>query len=480
MDASDPPEPQQPQPRQPPKKGKAAANAKYIICPFGPPIQLRPDGRRRRFHAARDQIVLLENLFRINKKPNAKERIEICKQVNMNPRSLQVTGRAKDKKDGGTSATGGGTMSPITPETGMNPFGINPTISNQEEELPRSPFVVHTLLTTSVSIGSWRRLSLTPEDLLCEIIVSDGLLRWSVIESGFCFKMELPITAINDMSVHSVPENASLSSLVLQTNMPPSFYRQTQPGETSSSSLNGFVACSDFTEHMQASTVLCHILEGSHAEMEKGFSLLQNYFNEKYFVPASAVSSQTSPNSAFAASGTTPFPTTPFAQQGSPSGLVNPGLGLAINTAAGAIQDRIHQPQQHYYYSESAPISNASAFHEFLNGGPLSASVVGVGGSESFPLSMNQHHPHHQQPPMGPMHHPQHTQIHHQMPLNHRQRLNSAMGVDHTPGTTGQQQHPNMNNLANDHQGGINANPNSSSFPFGMTDMLGMQTYGNF
>ncbi|KAJ3293570.1 hypothetical protein HDU79_000196 [Rhizoclosmatium sp. JEL0117] len=85
----------------PPPPNQPKPTPKYIICPFGPPIQLRPDGRRKRFHAARDQLVMLEAIFQQNKKPNAKERVEICKRVNMNPRSLQIwfqNRRAKDKK----------------------------------------------------------------------------------------------------------------------------------------------------------------------------------------------------------------------------------------------------------------------------------------------------------------------------------------------------------------------------------------------
>ncbi|KAJ3072897.1 hypothetical protein HDU98_002702, partial [Podochytrium sp. JEL0797] len=348
--------PTQPQPQQP----KTAT--KYIICPFGPPIQLRPDGRRRRFHAARDQLVLLEQIFQENKKPNAKERIEICKRVNMNPRSLQIwfqNRRAKDKKE-----SGGGSTSPLTPNTPVNAPGPHLLAARHQPPLSPPP-MVHNLLATSMAIGTWRRLSLTPEDLQCEIVLSDGILRWSVIESGFCFKMELPITAINDMSVHSVPENASLSSLVLQTNMPPNFFRQMQAGETPSnmSSTPGFVSCSDFTEQMQASSVFCHILEGTHAEMERGFTVLQNFFNEKYLTPAT-----TAPDASF---GTASF--------GNGSMSQHTGVGLAINTST-ALQN---PSMQQYYYTESAPLGNAGAFSGFL-GGPMSATGQ---NHSSFPLS---------------------------------------------------------------------------------------------
>ncbi|KAJ3233230.1 hypothetical protein HDU81_002381 [Chytriomyces hyalinus] len=415
----------------------AKAAPKYIICPFGPPIQLRPDGRRRRFHAARDQLVLLEQIFKENKKPNSKERIEICKRVNMNPRSLQIwfqNRRAKEKKEGSGGAVGnssesvdfagdgggangsnGGNQSvspatPTMPADATTPSTAQPSMPLQNQHITDSNIYQHNvrtspnpktaassnslILTTSIAIGSWRRLSLTPQDLTCEILTYQGLLRWSVIESGFCFKMELPITAINDMSVHSVPENPTLSSLVLQINMRPSFYRQvTHDAMTNPTS--SFVACGDFTEHMQASSVYCHILEGSHAEMERGFTILQNYFNEKYFVAAENTASV--PNHTLGMHQASIQPplqqlnqqlqqqvyTHHQHQQG--AGVqhsMSTGVGLAINTSR-AIQD---PKLQQYYYNDSAPLPNAAVFSGFL-GGPMSA--VGT-GSNGIDFAMNE------------------------------------------------------------------------------------------
>ncbi|KAJ3394813.1 hypothetical protein CcCBS67573_g08108 [Chytriomyces confervae] len=408
---------------------------KYIICPFGPPIQLRPDGRRRRFHAARDQLVLLEQIFKENKKPNSKERIEICKRVNMNPRSLQIwfqNRRAKEKKEGsggaienssesvdfagdyvGANGSHGGNQSaspvtPTMPADATTPSTSHPNMPLQNQHISDSNIYQHNvrtspipkpatssnslILTTSIAIGSWRRLSLTPQDLTCEILTYQGLLRWSVIESGFCFKMELPITAINDMSVHSVPENPTLSSLVLQINMRPSFYRQvTHDAMTNPTST--FVACGDFTEHMQASSVYCHILEGSHAEMERGFTILQNYFNEKYFVAAENNASV--PNSLGMHQTSIQPPLQQLNQQlqqqvythhqqqgGSVQHSMSTGVGLAINTSR-AIQD---PKLQQYYYNDSAPLPNAAVFGGFL-GGPMSA--VGT-GSSAIDFAMNE------------------------------------------------------------------------------------------
>ncbi|KAJ3394884.1 hypothetical protein HDU84_005819 [Entophlyctis sp. JEL0112] len=54
--------------------------ARFIICPYGPPIELRPDGRPKRFHAKKDTVSMLEEIFLENNKPNAKERLDICKK----------------------------------------------------------------------------------------------------------------------------------------------------------------------------------------------------------------------------------------------------------------------------------------------------------------------------------------------------------------------------------------------------------------
>ncbi|KAI8622446.1 hypothetical protein BC830DRAFT_1162907 [Chytriomyces sp. MP71] len=473
----------------------AEAKAKYIICPFGPPIQLRPDGRRRRFHAGRDQLVLLEQIFRENKKPNAKERIEICKRVNMNPRSLQIwfqNRRAKEKKmegaAGSASATGSGDgdQSPVTPST-PNPQlagtssdlhlsrqqsqQFQQNFSQQQQQQQQQPFSHispnHTpspasnplILTTSISIGSWRRLSLTPQDLLCEILTSQGLLRWSVIESGFCFKMELPITAINDMSVHSVPENPTLSSLVLQINMPPSFFRQIQEDSTIQIGASpGFIPCSDFTEHLQATSVYCHILEGSHAEMERGFTMLQNFFNEKYFsapaiVPQPMATQILDPR---LQSQTNQFSTVATVRGGRP-GMSGSGVGLAINTAT-AIQD---PKMQQYYYNDSAPLANAASFSGFL-GGPMSAVGSGPGGiGFSIPPPL---------PPLGTstatsqQQQLQQKKEHQQQQQQHTNHPSKHLHGDLSSGLSG----PNRMVA----QTGILPPATATQFPFEMTDVL--------
>jgi hypothetical protein len=52
---------------------------------------MRPDGKRRRVHATKEQLAFLEAAFQACPKPNSKARIEICKSIRMNTRSVQVS-----------------------------------------------------------------------------------------------------------------------------------------------------------------------------------------------------------------------------------------------------------------------------------------------------------------------------------------------------------------------------------------------------
>ncbi|ORY43690.1 hypothetical protein BCR33DRAFT_717357 [Rhizoclosmatium globosum] len=298
--------PRSPPPIRPTAPNQPKPTPKYIICPFGPPIQLRPDGRRKRFHAARDQLVMLEAIFQQNKKPNAKERVEICKRVNMNPRSLQIWFQNRR-------------CAAFVSQFANHAWLIYPIFRAKDKK------------GIAVNIGGDSGDASEDRPNAGSSASSAPILRHA--------HHQLPITAISDMSVHSVPENASLSALVLQTNMAPSFFRQMQEGEVQSnlSSTPGFVACSDFTEHMQASTVLCHILEGSHKEMEKGFTILQNYFNDKFFAPSLPPSSNQVVYS--------------DSNRLQPQDLSNSGVDLSI------------QPSPYYY-----PETQTQAFGNFLVG----------------------------------------------------------------------------------------------------------------
>ncbi|KAI9334537.1 hypothetical protein BDR26DRAFT_920804 [Obelidium mucronatum] len=155
--------------------------------------------------------------------------------------------------------------------------------SNNTNTASQSPSRV---FISEVRIGTWRRVATTHESLICEISPFQGILRWSLIESGFTFRFEVLLMTVMDVSIQSIPpppphhqqhQDSSLSVVTLDLCNAPSFYRELM--DPQGQSTNMFAQCSDFTEGVQGSTVLRHEIHGETKEMEKLFDLLSEYFD---------------------------------------------------------------------------------------------------------------------------------------------------------------------------------------------------------
>ncbi|KAI8616730.1 hypothetical protein BC830DRAFT_1167591 [Chytriomyces sp. MP71] len=407
---------------------------RFLACAEGPPIPLREDGRRKRVHPTREQMLLLETHFAATPKPSAKERAQICAQVNINMRSVQIwfqNRRARERKTaragrnpddepdsgadtgsvdpvqtmldsldsgedeckrrmphgteeapvpgcdevdevdededddpdyvggrrahaakkarkgrrnaassslavGGTKADAHSQPSPAQsiatvkqppsahskvtasdgrfvlpspiylthplPEATPHTYNLPPIqpSSDSSYTLPppsnnltaatsaswspptTDPTAVR-ILSTELSIGTWRRVATTPSDLLCDFVLSDGTLRYAVVEAGFTFKMEVPVATVLDVSIHPVPGNRWLSSVTLDIGVRPRFYREVRGGPVWGAKADGsgmsFVECDDFTEQGSASSCFRHVVEGVSAEMERLFILIGDFFN---------------------------------------------------------------------------------------------------------------------------------------------------------------------------------------------------------
>ncbi|KAJ3412398.1 hypothetical protein HDV05_000818 [Chytridiales sp. JEL 0842] len=332
-----------------------------------PPVPMRPDGKRRRVHASKEQLAFLEAAFQACQKPNSKARIEICKSIRMNTRSVQIwfqNRRAREKKiQQGTLPPGSGALSrrgsldslcddfdlatctdndssfddssfddftetsptmsttstsapsllatddfllPASsssttsppPSTTYNPAtktrqrsmsfptistltGFQPTltthfetenVANNSQDPSSLFFGVNTLVgiqqssfrlsTSSLVIGSWRRMSVTPQDLICEIDYTSKVLRWTVVEASFSFKMEVSFADIVDASLDNSSEDSQEekgeSTLTVEVCAVPTFSKEVKLADGTSV----FIPCEDFTEGLQASSVPLHVLRG--------------------------------------------------------------------------------------------------------------------------------------------------------------------------------------------------------------------------
>ncbi|KAI9348502.1 hypothetical protein BDR26DRAFT_1004354 [Obelidium mucronatum] len=281
-------------------RGSSKKEQRYLTDPNGPPIPLRSDGRRKRVHPTREQQTLLEAFFQANYKPSSKERAEICKQVNINSRSVQIwfqNRRAKMKKDGEIPNGRGADKSdssddedddeqesvspsseyklpvPTTPSS-----AIESNSKQQQQQQQQQLFHQQPPLPDSQQSVALQTLW-TTEQGSSRILASELNIGFdtAVVEAGYTFKMELPLSSIIDVSIHPFLNSTSMSSIALDVGGVPSFYRELRDPQGGVTGL--FAPCDDFTESKQASVCTRHVLHGSTIEMERLFLLVSEYFD---------------------------------------------------------------------------------------------------------------------------------------------------------------------------------------------------------
>jgi hypothetical protein len=132
------------------------------------------------------------------------------------------------------------------------------------------------ILASCLNIGTWRRISVSKDDLVCILSPTEAVLRWTIVESGFSFRIDIPITSVVDISLESI-NNTSNSYLHIDINSTPIFQKEIRlASDPSSQSL--FVPCDDFTENVQASICTRHTLQGASASLELAFMALSSHF----------------------------------------------------------------------------------------------------------------------------------------------------------------------------------------------------------
>ncbi|KAJ3019156.1 UNVERIFIED_CONTAM: hypothetical protein HDU68_010800 [Siphonaria sp. JEL0065] len=169
-------------------------------------------------------------------------------------------------------------LTPITPSSSIPPSSF---ASAKRPSIANAPPAFGTLALTELRVGTWRRVSSAPMDLFCEISSIQGSLRWSLVNDGFQFRMEVPLSTISDASIAPHPSNPLLATVYLELCRPPVFGRELLMGDGGVGlgvKTGLFAQCGDFTEGQQATTVGTWAMEGSAGEMDAFFSILSRYF----------------------------------------------------------------------------------------------------------------------------------------------------------------------------------------------------------
>ncbi|KAI8338610.1 homeobox domain-containing protein, partial [Chlamydoabsidia padenii] len=303
------------------------------------------DPSRKRTRATAEQLAVLEDTFSVNVSPNSKLRKQLADQLKMTDRSIQIwfqNRRAKVKhmqkraqlqmhqasmraqlyhyqqqhyylqqhyaphqRAHSLDSVPPPSLLPYADMVDLNPdpwnFSVSPTNSTaiDPNNLLINSFNLG-LSISSLAIGRWHRLKMQPKDLECVYQPERQLLCWNIVDGQHCFKMEIPVTSIRQMT-YTCPSSLSAhqptSSCLYEPNHEPlltSSPLSPSPSLLSSSTTSSpctsssmlmammgelhldlyhaplfymkhqheWVSCIDFTEHQQASQVLHHTLKG--------------------------------------------------------------------------------------------------------------------------------------------------------------------------------------------------------------------------
>ncbi|ORZ01209.1 hypothetical protein BCR43DRAFT_512112 [Syncephalastrum racemosum] len=137
----------------------------------------------------------------------------------------------------------------MTPPASQKEDAANACISADAATITATASSVQ-LSATTLAIGSWHRLKLRSNDLVCSYEPEGRTFAWQIGDNHCFFKMEISVDAV--ASIEYVSGDV-LADVHFDMSEPPLFYMQ-QNG--------GWVQCSDFTEGKQASRFFRHSLKG--------------------------------------------------------------------------------------------------------------------------------------------------------------------------------------------------------------------------
>ncbi|KAJ3169545.1 hypothetical protein HDU88_000736 [Geranomyces variabilis] len=127
---------------------------------------------------------------------------------------------------------------------------------------PPTAAVPQTVLTSdALSIGTWRRVRASPDDLIITLDAETRSLRYEIADGASRFKIETPLGTLLAVTVE--PVDAFRVQLAFDVSSPPMFFM----ANAGSSNPTTWTQCRDFTESMQGSCVLQHVVRGSAASL---------------------------------------------------------------------------------------------------------------------------------------------------------------------------------------------------------------------
>lgn len=128
-----------------------------------------------------------------------------------------------------------------------------PASSEQQQQQQTTESANSTQLNaTTLTIGSWHRMKLRTDDLVCEYLADRRQFCWHIADNGCRFRMEIALDAV--ASIEYIASDCDvLADVHFDMSEPPFFYMEKN---------QEWIQCSDFTEGKQASRFFRHTLKG--------------------------------------------------------------------------------------------------------------------------------------------------------------------------------------------------------------------------
>ncbi|KAG0179476.1 hypothetical protein DFQ29_002061 [Apophysomyces sp. BC1021] len=130
-------------------------------------------------------------------------------------------------------------------------FGTPMSMTAEDEELP------HRFSAEALQIGTWKRMNLQRQDLICQYDPQQRLMSWCIRDGQQRFKMQFSVDIVQGMRLEPLTERLGWARLELCLMQPESisFYMEDAARQT-------WTQCRDFTQDQQATTGLRHFLDG--------------------------------------------------------------------------------------------------------------------------------------------------------------------------------------------------------------------------
>ncbi|KAI8080715.1 uncharacterized protein B0P05DRAFT_596323 [Gilbertella persicaria] len=115
------------------------------------------------------------------------------------------------------------------------------------------------ITATAVTVGSWHRMKISQQDLICFYKLNERAFSWHIRDSSYHFKMMISFDSIASIELHVLDDHIS-AQIDMDLLEPPIFFMENNAQ---------WVQCSDFTEGMQASVILRHTVRGLASDLRQ-------------------------------------------------------------------------------------------------------------------------------------------------------------------------------------------------------------------